>query len=180
MKASAIPSISDEITTVNTSLLPELLGLPDAKIHRGKEHVDLLIGIDHVHMHTGDTRQVEYLLVRNSPLVWVVFGGNPTATSYVTRILHVTFATPLDLYDFWTSETMVVMVKPCVKRCGQVVTNGKKRKKNDRRLLCQNRKPVGDPLPMAQEPQSSIRQQTVSRKASLLFGESTKEEPWVR
>ena len=69
VKASAIPSISDEITTGNTSHFPELLGLPDAKIHRGKEHVDLLIGIDHVHMHTGDTRQVEHLLVRNSPLV---------------------------------------------------------------------------------------------------------------
>ena len=114
VKASGIPSISDEITTVNTSHLPELLGLPDAKIHRGKEHVDLLIGIDDVHMHTGDTRQVEHLLVRNYPLVWVVFRGNPTATSYVTCILHVRFTTPLDLSDFWTSETMGVMVKPCV------------------------------------------------------------------
>ena len=65
-------------------------------------------------------------------------------------------------------------------RCGQVVTNEKKRKKNDRRLLCQNRKPVGDPLPMAQEPQSSTRQQTVSREASRVFRESTKEERWVR
>ena len=55
VKAIGIPSISDEITTVNTSHLPELLGSPDAKIHRRKEHVDLLIGIDHVHMHTGDT-----------------------------------------------------------------------------------------------------------------------------
>ena len=114
VEASGIPSISNEITTVNTSHLSELLGLPDAKIHRRKEHVDLLIGIDHVHMHIGDTRQVEHLLVRNSPLVWVVFGGNPTAISYVTRILHMRFATPLDLSDFWTSEAMGVMVKPCV------------------------------------------------------------------
>ena len=30
-------------------------------------------------------------------------------TSYVTRILHVRFATPLDLSDFLTSETMGVM-----------------------------------------------------------------------
>ena len=35
-------------------------------------------------------------------------------TSYVTRILHVRFATTLDLSDFLTSETMGVMVKPCV------------------------------------------------------------------
>ena len=114
VKAIGIPTISDEITTINTSHLPELLGLPDAKFHRRKGHVDLLIGIDHAHMHTGDTRQVEHLLVRNSPLGWVVFGGNPTATSDVTRILHVRFATPVDLSDFWTTETMGVMVKPCV------------------------------------------------------------------
>ena len=100
VKAIGIPTISDEITTVNTSHLPKLLGLPDAKFHSRKGHVDLLIGIDHAHMHTGDTRQVEHLLVRNSPLGWVVFGGNPTATSDVTHILHVRFVTPVDLSDF--------------------------------------------------------------------------------
>lgn len=52
VKAIDIPTISDEITTVNTSHLPELLGLPDAKFHRRKGYVDLLIGIDHAHMHT--------------------------------------------------------------------------------------------------------------------------------
>lgn len=64
-------------------------------------------------MHTGDTRQVEHLLMRNCLLGWVVFGGNPTATSDVTRILHTRFATPVELSNFWTTETMGVMLKPC-------------------------------------------------------------------
>lgn len=107
-------TISDEIPPVKTSHLPELLGLSDAKFHRRKGHVDLLIGIDHAHMHTGDTRQVEHLLMRNSPLGWVVFEGNPTATSDVTHILHMRFATPVDLSDFWTTESKGVMLKACV------------------------------------------------------------------
>ena len=65
-------------------------------------------------------------------------------------------------------------------RCGQVVINGKKRKKNNRRLLSQNRKPVDDPLPMAKEPQSSTRQQTLSHETSRVVGESTEEEPGAR
>ena len=84
VKAIGIPTISDEITAVNTSHLPELLGLLDAKFHRQKGHVDLLIGINHAHMYTGDTRQVEHLLVRSSPLGWVVSGSEETQLRLLT------------------------------------------------------------------------------------------------
>ena len=76
--------------------------------------VDLLIGIDHVHMHAGETRQVDHLLARKSPLGWVVFGGKPEQICDVTSILHVKYAPPIDLTDFWTTEAMGVAVKHCV------------------------------------------------------------------
>ena len=114
VKAIGIHSISDEVPAVKTSHLPEVLGLPNTRFRRGKGHVDLLIGIDNAHMHAGETRQVDHLLARKSPLGWVVFGGKPEQISDVTNILHVKYASPIDLTDFWTTETMGVAVKPCV------------------------------------------------------------------
>ena len=51
VKAIGMHSISEEIPTVKTSHLPELLGLPNARFRCGKGHVDLLIGINHAYMH---------------------------------------------------------------------------------------------------------------------------------
>ncbi|XP_022781652.1 uncharacterized protein LOC111322749 [Stylophora pistillata] len=113
VKAIGIHSISDEIPAVKTSHLPEVLGLPNTRFRRGKGHVDLLIGIDHARMHAGETRQVDNLLTRKSPLGWVVFGGNPEQISDVTSILHVKYSSPIDLTSFWTTEAMGVAVKPC-------------------------------------------------------------------
>ena len=96
VNAIGIHSISDEIPAVKTSHLPEALGVPDTRFRRGKGHVDLLIGIDHAHMHAGETRQVDHLLARKSPLGWVVFGGKPEQISDVTSILHVKYASPVD------------------------------------------------------------------------------------
>ncbi|KAK3744502.1 hypothetical protein QZH41_006345 [Actinostola sp. cb2023] len=115
VKAIGIPSISDEIELVKTSHLPEHFGLPNAQFRRGKGHVDILIGIDHAQMHGGETRQADHLLARKSPLGWVVFGGtSEEETSATTRILHVKYATPVDMTDFWSTEAMGVEVKPCV------------------------------------------------------------------
>ena len=114
VKAIGVQSISDEIPTVKASHLPELLGLPNTRFCHGKGHVDLLIGIDHAHMHAGETIQVDQLLARKSPLGWVVFGGKPEQICDVTSILHVKYASPIELTDFWATETMGVAVKPCV------------------------------------------------------------------
>ena len=114
IKVIGIHSISDKIPAVKTSHLPEVLGVPNTRFLRGKGHVDLLIGIDHAQMHAEETRQVDHLLARKSPLGWVVFGGKPEEISDVTSILHVKYASPIDLTDFWTTETMGVAVKPCV------------------------------------------------------------------
>ena len=57
IKAIGIPCISEEVSAVQLQPIAKLLGLENERIRRGKGPVDLLIGIDHVQMHTGQTRQ---------------------------------------------------------------------------------------------------------------------------
>ena len=77
IEAIGMPSISKEVTAVQMSEITELLGLKNEKLRRGKGQVDLLIGIDHAHMHTGESKQAGQLVARSTPLGWVVFGGSP-------------------------------------------------------------------------------------------------------
>ena len=55
VKAVGIPTISDDIAGIKTKEIAKQLRLKD-KIHRGKGPVDILIGIDHPSMHTGETK----------------------------------------------------------------------------------------------------------------------------
>ncbi|CAB4021694.1 Hypothetical predicted protein, partial [Paramuricea clavata] len=85
-----IPCISEEVKSVQTGTIIEKLGLPkDQVVRRGKGHVDLLIGIDHAHMHTGQTKQADHLVARRSPLGWVIFGSTTGELSNtITTVLH--------------------------------------------------------------------------------------------
>ena len=64
-------------------------------------------------MHIGETRQSGCLVARNSPLGWVVFGSAPGTMERIRKIFHVKFAIPVDLTDFWTTESLGVEVKSC-------------------------------------------------------------------
>ena len=113
IKVIGIPVISDDIKAVNTSRLSEIFGLENQKFRRGKGHVDLLIGIDHAHLHSGETKQVGNLMARHSPIGWLVFGGKPGGANEANHIFHVKQTVIVDLTDFWTTETMGVTAKPC-------------------------------------------------------------------
>ena len=104
IKAIGIPIISDDITAIKTKEIGERLGLTKEKVHRGKGPVDLLVGIDHARMHTGETKQAGHLVARNSPLGWVIFGATPGETPEASRVLHVQYTMPVDLSEFWTTE----------------------------------------------------------------------------
>ena len=115
VKEIGIPSIADENTTLKIKDLPARFGLPlHTRFYKGKGSIDMLIGIDHPKMHTGKTRQYNQLLARHSPLGWVVFGGKSERESLVANILHIKYATPVDMTDFWAMESMGVRIKPCV------------------------------------------------------------------
>ena len=104
---------SDDITDIKSKNLLGRFRLKRSEIHRGKEAIDLLIGIDHTFMHVGETRQAGCMIARNSPLGWVVFGSPPGETSGKYKVFNIKFATPVDLTDFWTTESMGVDVKSC-------------------------------------------------------------------
>ncbi|XP_022777780.1 uncharacterized protein LOC111319232 [Stylophora pistillata] len=114
IKAIGIPSISDEMIPVPASQITELLGLSNEKFRRGRGPIDILVGIDHAHMHAGQTRPAGELGARQTPLGWVVFGGSPGNVQSANRILFVKQAIPVDLSDFWKTECMGVEVKACV------------------------------------------------------------------
>ncbi len=115
IKAIGISCISEEVKGVRSSMLAEQFNLPKREIRRGRGQVDLLMGIDHAHMHTGQMQQVDHLVARKSPLGWVIFGSTSGGLNNVTtKVLHVKTGIPVDLSDFWTTESMGVQVDPCV------------------------------------------------------------------
>ena len=114
LKAIGIPCISDDIVDVKTNDIAEVLSLRKDNVYRGKGPVDLLIGIDHARMHTGETRQARHLVARQSPLGWVIFGAMPGDARETNSILYIRYTMPEDLSDFWTTEAMGVAVTPCL------------------------------------------------------------------
>ena len=85
---------------VKTKDIAEVLSLRKENVYGGKGPVDLLIGIDHARMHTGETRQAGHLVARHSPLGWVMFGATPGDARETNNILYVKYTTPEDLSDF--------------------------------------------------------------------------------
>ena len=108
IKAISIPSISEDVLAVQVKPMTRLLGLESEKIWKGQGAIDLLILIDHAHMHTGPTKQSGHLVARNTPLGWVIFGSSSEDVPVSGLICHVQLATPVDISDFWRTEVMGV------------------------------------------------------------------------
>ena len=113
IQAIGIPSISEDITDVKVADIARQLGLGKSQLRRGNGHIDLLIGIDQAKLHTGETRGTGNMVARHSPLGWVVFGAVPGKQSEASHVYHIKLETPVDMTDFWTTESMGVSVKPC-------------------------------------------------------------------
>ena len=113
VRAVGIPYISSNISEVRINEVAKFLGLGERKIQRSDGPVDLLIGIDHPGLHTGETKQAANLVARHSPLGWVVFGATPRGHAHVHHVLNVKIAVPVDMTDFWSTESMGVAVKAC-------------------------------------------------------------------
>ena len=83
--------------------------LTKEKIYRGSDPVDLLIGIDHAQMHTGETRQSEHLGGQEFT-AWM--GGIWATTSKnqeTSRIFLVSYTVPVICQNFgpqnpWSSK----------------------------------------------------------------------------
>ena len=111
--AVGIPCISSDITEIKLSHVAGIFGLREEEIRLRNGPIDLLVGIDHPKLHTGETREAANLIARQSPLGWVIFGATPGKHEQLNRVFSVKVHTPIDMTDFWTTETMGVAAKPC-------------------------------------------------------------------
>ena len=115
VNAVGIPCISDDITEVEVEELAKHLGLGKNVLYRRSGKLDMLIGIDHATMHIGEIKQVGNLVARHSPLGWLVFGATHSKPAAVNKVLKVGVSTPVEMNEFWSTESMGVEVRPC--RC---------------------------------------------------------------
>ncbi len=113
IQAIGIPALSDEISFVKVDEITRKLGLSKGDVRRGTGETDLLIGIDQAKLHTGETKQAEGFVARHSLLGWVIFGATSGNQLGTTKVNHVKFAAPIDMTEFWSTESMGVSVKPC-------------------------------------------------------------------
>ena len=101
--------ISEDSVGVNISRISRILEMPASKIHRREGPIDLLIGINYPCFHIAETKVKDGLVARRSPLGWVIFGSNSDNTLLEAKqVLHVRLAEPVDLTEFWKTESMGV------------------------------------------------------------------------
>lgn len=115
VKAIGIPEISDSVKPLDLKVIIKQLGLERESVRRGKGSIDLLIGVDHAQFHAGETKRQGEIVARKSPLGWVIFGG-VTKETKETQFCHAVFSSnvnPVDLTEFWKTETMGVNAKLC-------------------------------------------------------------------
>nr|XP_054775091.1 uncharacterized protein LOC129283281 [Lytechinus pictus] len=112
LAAVALPCISENIAQVKMNEISKQFNLKSEDLRRGSGSVHLLIGIDYPKMHLGETREKGQLVARKSPLGWVIFGA-PKRRNDRMNVLHVKLTSPIDLTDFWSSESMGVQSSSC-------------------------------------------------------------------
>ena len=91
--AVGIPCISENVSAVNTNDLCRTFNIRQENLHRGSGSVDLLIGVDHAKLHTGEVREAGQCTARKSPVGWVVFGTTPNDAIHTHTVLHVKLTT---------------------------------------------------------------------------------------
>jgi hypothetical protein len=90
-----IPSISSDISVIQPDDIAETFGFGKEKIRSENGPVDVLVGIDHPKLHTGETRESGNLVARQSPLGWVVF-GEMSESCDVSQVFNVKSSKPID------------------------------------------------------------------------------------
>ena len=113
ISAVGIPSINDGVNDIQVEGIASHLHLKRTDIHRDKGPIDLLIGIDHPKFHGGETREGGTFTARKSPLGWVIFGADSSNKTLHGSVMHVKLASPVNLTDFWETETMGVQYNDC-------------------------------------------------------------------
>ena len=114
IQAIGIPEISEDTTSLDLRKMETVLGIPSAKFRHKAGPIDLLIGINYPLFHLEETKAKAGLVAHRRPLGWVVFRSNSEdSLPEVKQVFHGGFADPIDLTEFWKTESMGVAVSPC-------------------------------------------------------------------
>lgn len=115
IKAVGNPRISDDVAAITRRDVTELARLTGEKIHRGyRTSRSSYWNRPCTPAHLNATKQSGHLVTRNSPLGWVVLGAMSGRIQQASSVLLVSYSSPVDLCNFWTTEAMAVAVKPCI------------------------------------------------------------------
>lgn len=109
-----ILQISDDVTDVDVSMISKKFSVPVEELRREAGPIDILVGINYPNLHLGKTTVKDGLVLRESPLGLVVFGVKGESLDEESKqVLHVRVASPVDITDFWKTESMGVNAQPC-------------------------------------------------------------------
>ena len=76
--------------------------------------MDLLIGINYLHFHVGETQVKNRLAVGKSPLGYAVFGADDGRRHKgLNQVMNVCLAAPIDLTELLKTKSMSVAISPC-------------------------------------------------------------------
>nr|XP_054755275.1 uncharacterized protein LOC129261240 [Lytechinus pictus] len=82
-------------------------------VNRHGGEIDLLVGSDHPKFHGGESKESHKFTARHSHVGWVILATLPHKRMEPSKVLHVQLAKPVDLTEFWTTESMGVKDIDC-------------------------------------------------------------------
>ena len=104
----------------------EKLKVPGNDLKRRAGPIDILIGINYPNFHVGETKVKDGFVARKGPLGWVIFGVDDSTTENPQQVLHVRLAGPVDITEFWKTESMGVSIQPCTCKADEMSNEEKK------------------------------------------------------
>ncbi|XP_071948817.1 uncharacterized protein [Antedon mediterranea] len=122
IKAIGMSDISDNLD-VDVRKLEQLFEMKEGTLKRQAGPIDILIGVNYAHLHTGKILEGDGIVAQKCPLGWTVYGGGGNSTLN-NRIMHVKISKPVDLTDFWSTEAMGVDVGSCSCKKSLIVNEG--------------------------------------------------------
>ncbi|CAM1332235.1 Uncharacterised protein r2_g4128 [Pycnogonum litorale] len=113
IRAIGMPSISYDTGNPDLDQASQNFGINRHLLQRPKGPIGLLLGTDYAGLHDGETKVKGNLVARKSPFGWIFFGSPGNTKRYNVHFFHIRLSKPVDLTAFWSSEAIVVVVKPC-------------------------------------------------------------------
>lgn len=104
-----MPRITETFSNADVNYIASCFKLKPQELLFGHGEIDILVGIDHAYMHSGEVLNSGDMVARKSPLGWVVLGGNSSNLN-MNSVLNITLK---DMNQFWSTESMGVNKKEC-------------------------------------------------------------------